>query len=80
MSVYIDVADAKHAEENAKLIQAWATAPPGDVQPPWIDVLSSARVQVRGDGLQVHLRPLTEFFYLVDFARNGSTGDNQDGG
>lgn len=55
VSVYIDVADANRAAENAKLIQAWAAAPPGDVQPPWIDVLSSARVQVRGSTILVAL-------------------------
>ena len=55
LGVYIDVDDAERAEENAKLIQAWAAAPPGNLQPPWIDVRRAARVRLRGRTIFVAL-------------------------
>ncbi len=45
--VYIDVDDADLAAQDAAVIRAWAASPPKSVQPPWADVLRSARVQVR---------------------------------
>ncbi len=53
--VYIDVASPERAAENAKLIQTWAASPPVAVQPPWNDVLRSARVEVRGSTVFVAL-------------------------
>ncbi len=47
VDVYIDVDDAERAIENATVIRAWAESPPKSVEPPWTDVLQSARVQVR---------------------------------
>jgi hypothetical protein len=55
VTVYIEIEDAERATENAKLIQAWAAAPPDEVQGPWIDVFRSARVQVRGSTILVAL-------------------------
>jgi hypothetical protein len=42
--------------------------------------LFGARVQIRGNGLQIHLRPLPELFYLIDFARNRGAGYYQNWG
>jgi hypothetical protein len=47
VDVYIDVHDADLATQDAAVIRAWAASPPKSVQPPWTDVLRSARVQVR---------------------------------
>ncbi len=47
VDVYIDVADAELAAQDATIIRAWAASPPDSVEQPWIDVLRSARVQVR---------------------------------
>jgi hypothetical protein len=47
VDVYIDVTDAELATQDAALIRAWAASPPDPVEPPWTDVLRSARVQVR---------------------------------
>jgi len=47
VDVYIDVTDAELATQDAALIRVWAASPPDSVQPPWTDVLRSARVQVR---------------------------------
>jgi hypothetical protein len=34
-------------------------------------------MQVSSNGLQIHLHPLPEFFYLIDFARDRGAGDHQ---
>jgi hypothetical protein len=47
VDVYIDVTDEALATQDAALIRAWATSPPDTLEPPWTDVLRSARVQVR---------------------------------
>lgn len=55
VDVYIDVADAVLAEQDAGLIRAWVASPPDSVEPPWTEVLQSARVQVRGRTIGVTL-------------------------
>ena len=55
VNVYIDVADAALAAQDATLIRAWAAAPPDSVEPPWAHVLQSARVQVRERTIAVTL-------------------------
>jgi len=55
VDVYIDVADAKLAAQDAALIRAWAASPPDSVEQPWTDVLQSARVQVRKGTIEVRL-------------------------
>jgi hypothetical protein len=55
VDVYIDVADAKLAAQDAALIRAWAASPPDSVEPPWTDVLESAHVQVREARIEVRL-------------------------
>jgi len=47
VDVYIDIADAELAAQDAILIRAWAASPPDSVEQPWADVLRSAHVQVR---------------------------------
>ena len=47
VDVYIDVTDPELATQDAALIRAWAASPPDSVEPPWTDVMRSARVQVR---------------------------------
>ena len=46
VDVYIDVANTDLATRDAALIRAWAASPPDSVEPPWTEVLRSARVQV----------------------------------
>jgi hypothetical protein len=55
VNVYIDVADAELAAQDATLIRAWAAAPPDSVEQPWAHVLQSARVQVRERTIAVTL-------------------------
>jgi hypothetical protein len=55
VEVYIEVADAELAAQDAALIRAWATSPPDSVEQPWADVLRSARVQVRERTIAVTL-------------------------
>jgi hypothetical protein len=59
VDVYIDVADAVLAEQDAGLIRAWVASPPDSVEPPWTEVLQSARVQVRGRTIGVTLNVST---------------------
>jgi hypothetical protein len=55
VDVYIDVTDEALATRDATLIRAWATSPPDTLEPPWTDVLRSARVRVRGRTIVVTL-------------------------
>jgi hypothetical protein len=55
VDVYIDVTDAELATQDAAIIRAWAASPPDSVEPPWTDVLRSARVQVRKHTIVVTL-------------------------
>jgi hypothetical protein len=47
VDLYIDIADVELAERDAELIRAWTVSPPASVEPPWTDLLRSARVRVR---------------------------------
>ena len=55
VDLYVDVANADLAAEDAALIRAWATTPPDSVEAPWTEVLQSARVQVREHTIVVTL-------------------------
>ena len=55
VDLYIDVVDAKLAAQDGALIRAWVASPPESVEPPWTDVLRSARVNVRGRTIAVTL-------------------------
>jgi hypothetical protein len=46
IDVYIGVTDAELAKRDADLIRAWIASPPDSLEPPWTDVLQSARLQV----------------------------------
>jgi len=48
---HIEIADAERATRDAGLIRAWSHSPPESIDPRWVGVLRSARVQVRGDAI-----------------------------
>ena len=55
IDLYVDVENDKLAREDAQLIRAWAMSPPDSVEPPWTDLLQSARVKVRDRRIVVSL-------------------------
>ncbi len=54
-SVFIDVTDASRATQDAATLRTWANSPPDTVQPPWTEVLRSARVDVRDRTIVVRI-------------------------
>jgi hypothetical protein len=48
VDLYLEVANAKLALRDAELIDAWKESPPDGLEPPWKDLLRSARVRAEG--------------------------------
>lgn len=49
----IDVSSAELAAENAARMRDWITSPPEHLEPPWTDLLRTARVSVRDRSIEV---------------------------
>lgn len=48
IDVLVDASTPELAERNAEIIRSWVDEPPADVEPPWTEVLRSARIRVEG--------------------------------
>lgn len=48
IDVLVDASTPGLAERNAEIIRSWVDEPPADVEPPWTEVLRSARIRVEG--------------------------------
>ena len=48
VDVLVDASTPELAERNAEIIRSWVDEPPADVEPPWTEVLRSARIRVEG--------------------------------
>ena len=46
IDVLVDASTPELAERNAEIIRSWVDEPPADVEPPWTEVLRSARIRV----------------------------------
>jgi hypothetical protein len=55
IELFLDIADAEVAARDAELIRTWAASPPDSVEPPWTDILRSARLEVLGKRIVVTL-------------------------
>jgi hypothetical protein len=49
----IDVSSAELAVENAARMRGWIASPPEHLEPPWTEVLRTARVSVRDRNIEV---------------------------
>ena len=53
VTISIDVSSAELAAQDAERIRHWIAAPPENVEPPWTNVLQSARVSARERTIEV---------------------------